>query len=304
MSAADTRTSLVDRASRSSSSTYQIPSLSSGSPRPNRIPLDRLSPIHRPVSRWQRALESRKSAMDAGTPSFGSCIVRSTSCPDSGTVFHSIGRTDDGTWFGPLSAGLSEMRPDDVSTELRRIAESLSGDEPSISGFESACRGVLAALSPRTAQEAQEGAFAAPEGQLLAHLGKWLTAKYRIDASYRSYADRVKGPWRDALVEHWYTHAKQERKQAYDIAMKIVALGGDPMQTVIDVPAAPANLGAFCAQLAQLELAAIENGRIAIQLAGENAPLRVLAEQVIYTDAQHLDDLRRMCAGFDVSVTA
>jgi len=193
------------------------------------------------------------------------------------------------------------MTPSKVSAELLRVAASLDGGDVSRSGTEAALAAVLDGIG-RTAQGSQEGELAAPVGQVIAHLNQWLTAKYRIDASYRSYADRVKGPWRDALVDHWYTHAEEERKQAYDLAMKVVALGGDPIQTVIDVPASPASLGAFCAQLAQLELAAIENGRVAIQLAGENAPLRVLAEQIIYTDAQHLDDIRRMCANFDVAM--
>lgn len=197
------------------------------------------------------------------------------------------------------------MDPSKVSAELIRIASSMDAGTPSRSATMAALSSVLDGFGPgraRRAQEPQEGGFAAPVGQVIAHLNQWLTAKYRIDAAYRSYADRVRGPWRDALVDHWYTHAEEERKQAYDLAMKVVALGGDPIQTVIDVPAATASLGAFCAQLAQLELSAIENGRIAIQLAGENAPLRVLAEQIIYVDAQHLDDIRRMCASFDVAV--
>ena len=199
---------------------------------------------------------------------------------------------------------MPSVNPDTVSKELVRIAEQLAVPDadcaPSRSVASEAMASVLAAVEA-TAQCPQEGAFAAPLGQVLAHLGKWLTAKYRIDAAYRSYADRVKGPWRDALVDHWYKHAEEERGQAYDLSMKIVALGGDPMQTVIDVPPATTSLGAFCAQLAQLELDAIENGRIAVQMAGDDAPLRVMAEQIIYVDAQHLDDLRRMCASFDVS---
>lgn len=152
----------------------------------------------------------------------------------------------------------------------------------------------------RTAQTPQEGELAVPEGELIAQLGKWLTAKYRIDAAYRSYADRIRGPWRDSLVDHWYKHAEEERQQAYDLAMKIVALGGDPMQTVIDVPASPANLMGFCANLMQLELDAIENAHATIRMAGANGPVRVLAEQIMLVDAQHLDDLRRMCADFQV----
>lgn len=184
------------------------------------------------------------------------------------------------------------MEPKEVSKRLLRIAHSIETDEhPKKDIVISSLNEIQASI--KVAQTPQEGLPAAPLDQIITHLGTWLTAKYTIDAAYRSYADRVRGPWRDALVDHWYKHAKEERKQGYDLAMKIVALGGDPIQTVIEVPAAETSLGAFCAQLSALELKAIENGRIAIQLAGDDAPIRVLAEQLIYTDSQHLDDLRR-----------
>lgn len=182
-------------------------------------------------------------------------------------------------------------RPSQASQELVRIADRLdSSGSPSRTAFDRAAKRLVS----RIAQTPQEGELAVPLGQLLAQLGKWLTAKYRIDAAYRSYADRVRGPWRDALVDHWYTHAEEERKQAYDLAMKIVALGGDPMQTIIDVPPCPPNLEGFCASLMALELAAIENAHAVVQMAGSNGPVRVLAEQIMLVDAQHLDDLRRM----------
>lgn len=190
---------------------------------------------------------------------------------------------------------MPQIRPNDASEELFRLASRLRSGSLDRAGFERAARGLVL----RLAQTPQEGELAVPDGELLAQLGKWLTAKYRIDAAYRSYADRVKGPWRDALVGHWYRHAEEERRQAYDLAMKIIALGGDPIQTMIDVPACPANLMGFCASLMQLELAAIENAHEVVRMAGQNGPVRVLAEQIMLVDAQHLDDLRRMCAGFD-----
>jgi bacterioferritin len=142
-----------------------------------------------------------------------------------------------------------------------------------------------------------EGLLAVPDGQVIAHLQKWLAAKYRIDAAYRSYADRIKGPWRDALVEHWQKHAGEERAAAYDIALKVVGLGGDPSVTVIEVPQTTPNLGALCAVLMSLELKAIEAARETISMSGERASLRVLAEELLLQDAAHLDDLRRMCVG-------
>lgn len=142
---------------------------------------------------------------------------------------------------------------------------------------------------------AREGQFAASDGQVVAHLQKFLNAKYAIDAAYRSFADRVRGPWRDALVDHWHTHAKEERDQAYDLAMKVVGLGADPVQTVVQIPQCQPDVVGFCKALMDMELKAVENGRKLIVLAGDNTAMKVLAENLVLTDTQHLDDLRRMC---------
>lgn len=146
----------------------------------------------------------------------------------------------------------------------------------------------------------KEGNFAVPVGQVVAHLQKYLCAKYAIDVAYRSFADRVKGPWRDALYEHWDEHAKEERKAAYDIAMKIVGLGADPIVTSIQVPPCTANLVGFMKCLKMMELDAIENGRTLIKLAGDNTSMKIFAENLILVDTQHLDDLRRMMARSDL----
>jgi bacterioferritin (cytochrome b1) len=141
---------------------------------------------------------------------------------------------------------------------------------------------------------AREGQFAAPDGQVVAHLQRYLNAKYAIDMAYRSFADRVHGPWRDALVGHWQEHAKEERDAAYDLAMKIVGLGADPVQSAIQIPHCEPTVVAFCKVLMELELKAIENGRRLVALAGDNTAMKVLGENLILVDTQHLDDLRRM----------
>jgi bacterioferritin (cytochrome b1) len=156
--------------------------------------------------------------------------------------------------------------------------------------------------TPAPVEANPEGDYSVPPGQVLAHLQKWLTAKYAIDAAYRSFADRVRGPWRDALVDHWYEHSKEERQHAYDIAMRIVGMGGDPMQTAIAVPACTASLEGFFRTLATMELEAISVGRAAIKMAGENTNLQVMAENFVLVDSQHLDDLRRMQVQFDIPV--
>lgn len=140
-----------------------------------------------------------------------------------------------------------------------------------------------------------EGALAAPDGQVLAALLELLTAKYAVEASYRSFADRLRGPWRDALVGHWQEHAKDERQSAYDVAMKVVALGGDPSISTVSVPQCPGGVEAFCKVLAEQEMAAVLAARKIAAMAGDNMPLRVLMENTALLDAHHLDDLRRMC---------
>lgn len=193
---------------------------------------------------------------------------------------------------------MSMDSPAQASRRLNRIASALDrARNPSLSKLARAIGEARVALGEVEVvqQEGREGQLAVPEGQALSLLSEWLTAKYRIDSAYRSYADRVRGPWRDSLVDHWYKHAEEERQQAYDLAMKIIGLGGDPNVTVIDVPPCPANLQAFCAVLMDLELAAIDKAHRVIAASGTMRSLGVLAENIMLTDTQHLDDLRRMC---------
>lgn len=157
-----------------------------------------------------------------------------------------------------------------------------------------ASRHILRVAHRVAAMPTKEGELGAPEGQLIAHLQHFLSAKYAVEMAYRNFADRVRGPWRDSLVDHWHDHAKDERQSTYDLSMKVVALGADPIQTYIQIPACTPNVLAFMQVLMQMELDAIEAGRELARLAGENMGLRVLAENTVVLDSHHLDDLRRM----------
>lgn len=151
-------------------------------------------------------------------------------------------------------------------------------------------------IARRIATSDKEGVTSSSAGELISHLNNFLAAKYCIEVSYRSFSDRVKGPWRDSLVEHWQEHANEERKSSYDLAMKCVALGGDPMLTTIQIPPCTPNLAGFMQVLLTQELDAIEAGRKLVMMAGDNTGLRVLAENTVVLDSQHADDLRRMMA--------
>ncbi len=192
------------------------------------------------------------------------------------------------------------MGPSKAQKVVLRVASAIdSAERPSLRKLSAEIGKVVLALEDEgpPAEGSPEGHLAVPTGQLIAHLQKWLAAKYTINASYRSYADRVKGPWRDSLVAHWQKHAEEEMAAAYDLAMKIVGLGGDPSVTVINVPQTTPNLGALCAVLMSLELKAIEAARETISMSGERVSLRVLAEELLLQDTQHLDDLVRMTVG-------
>jgi bacterioferritin (cytochrome b1) len=140
-----------------------------------------------------------------------------------------------------------------------------------------------------------EGTLSVPVETMISELQKWLHSKYRIYAAYRSFADRIRGPWRDSLVEHWQEHSDEETENAYDIAMKIVGLGGDPAVGNISVPLVRPDVNEFCLCLIDLELDAISTAHKIIEMSGTLTSLKIMAENIMIIDTQHLDDLRRMC---------
>ncbi len=193
---------------------------------------------------------------------------------------------------------MDKISPTKVSEALVRIAHNIDGNRtPSHSAIAGEIGKVLIALGEVESDGGEtnpEGDLAVPDGQLIAHLQKWLGAKYTIDVAYRNFADRIRGPWRDSLVDHWYEHAKEERSHTYDLTMKLVALGADPAATIIQVPQCTANVESFIMTLAKMEKEAIQAGREAIKMAGDRTSLKVMAENFVLVDTQHLDDLRRM----------
>lgn len=196
------------------------------------------------------------------------------------------------------------ITPSTVKRSLLRVASAIdSAKHPSIAKTIQELGRITLALDGEIelapAASSPEGSLAVPTSQMVAHLNHWLRAKYEIDAAYRSFADRIKGPWRDALVDHWQEHAKEERGHAYDLAMKIVGFGSDPIQTAINVPMCPANLVAFGAVLIDLELKAIDAAHKTIEMSGTMRALAVMAENMMLTDTQHLDDLRRMISNLN-----
>lgn len=145
---------------------------------------------------------------------------------------------------------------------------------------------------------AEEGMPAAPQEKLLKLLQKILKLKYGGMILYTNYGDRIRAHFRDAIYAHFQEHLKEEREGAYDLAMKITALGGEPIPQVGSVPDAN-NLHQMFMNIMVAEKELIQAERDLLAACGEYDGLRILIEGILLLDQRHLDDARRMmfCEG-------
>ena len=191
------------------------------------------------------------------------------------------------------------IKPSQISNTLNRIASKIEASQnPSMTSVLADIGRVILAVDDGTS----EGKLGCPPAQIISHLNNYLNAKMAISLAYENFADRVKGPWRDALVDHWYVHAKEEREHKYDISMRILGFGGDASQSIVQIPQCPPNLEGFFRVLMAMEIEAIAAGRETIKLAGDHTSLKVMSENMILIDTQHLDDLKRSSVQFELPV--
>jgi len=139
----------------------------------------------------------------------------------------------------------------------------------------------------------EEGMFAVPQEKVVKKLQALLRLKYTAVIMWMNYGDRVRAHFRDAIYDHFNVHLLEERDAAYDLAMKITALGGEPTPAVSRVPDI-GDLHQIFITLLQAEKELIVCGRELLLLCGENTGLRVLIENTVLVDQKHADDLRRM----------
>lgn len=144
----------------------------------------------------------------------------------------------------------------------------------------------------------EEGLFAVPQEKVVGQCVKLLKLKYTMMVMYINYGDRIRAHFRDAIYAHFKEHADEERQDAYHLAMKITALGGEPTPKVSTIPDIN-DLHQMFMVLLQAEKQIIQELRNLSLMSGENLSLKVMLEQMVLTDQQHADDLRRMmfCEG-------
>jgi bacterioferritin (cytochrome b1) len=139
----------------------------------------------------------------------------------------------------------------------------------------------------------EEGLFAVPQEKIVAQCLKLLKLKYTTMLAYINYGDRIRAHFRDSIYEHFKEHADEEREDAYHLAMKITALGGEPTPKVATIPDVN-ELHQMFMILLQMEKELLQELRNLSAMAGENLSIKVMLEQMALTDQQHADDLRRM----------
>ncbi len=112
---------------------------------------------------------------------------------------------------------------------------------------------------------------------------------------YLDFSFRVFGPTRKPVVEHFLEEAKESFDHATLLGEKIVALGGKPV-VASETPRPPGK-----GTLNDLLEAAMENEKAAVaiysellELAQDTTPLRVLFENQILTEQEHLEELSKM----------
>jgi bacterioferritin len=144
----------------------------------------------------------------------------------------------------------------------------------------------------------EEGLFAVPQEKVVGQCVKLLKLKYTMMMMYINYGDRIRAHFRDVIYDHFKEHADEERQDAYHLTMKITALGGEPTPKVSTIPDIN-DLHQMFMALLQAEKQIIQELRNLSLMAGENLSLKVMLEQMVFTDQQHADDLRRMmfCEG-------
>jgi bacterioferritin (cytochrome b1) len=139
----------------------------------------------------------------------------------------------------------------------------------------------------------QEGFPGLAQPDLLKKLQKVLELKYTGILAYTHYADRIRAPFRDSIADHFKEHAKEERRGAYDYALKMTALGGEPEARIGKIPNV-SGIKQICMALMTAELGLLDAERELVDLSGDYTGFRLMVEEHLRLDQAHLDDLRRL----------
>lgn len=150
-------------------------------------------------------------------------------------------------------------------------------------------------LTRITARIAESTGPTLPEGlEPLLHI--YLNLRYKTEMAYRNSSDRLRGPWRDSVVEHWTEHSKFQREMSYDLSMKMMAVGLDPVVGPIGAYAPGNSIEELTLGLRALLQGLIEAGKVILALVQSDDGFRILIENQLVLDTHQLSDNLRMDA--------
>lgn len=149
----------------------------------------------------------------------------------------------------------------------------------------------MATNMPKNPEEL-EGKFSLPTPKVLEKLNELLTSEYTAWLTYTHFGFILKGPYRDSLKKIFDEHAEQELGHANKLAMRIVALGGNPTTSLDTIPT-PSSTDAksLLSALRKQEQEALFLYRDLLRNIGDNEGLRQNIESIIEDEQEHSDEL-------------
>lgn len=133
------------------------------------------------------------------------------------------------------------------------------------------------------------------KAKLIENLNSDLANEYGAIIQYISYAAKVTGPYRPQLSQFFLAEVPDEQGHAQYLANKIVALGGEPVQTAAEVPHVKTNREMVEAVM-QAERQAIKNYTQRAKEAEEfgDKGLAVQLEDMVRDESGHAEETERI----------
>jgi bacterioferritin len=137
-----------------------------------------------------------------------------------------------------------------------------------------------------------EGKFKVSLPQMIKYLNEIVSAEYSQWLRYFHYGLVLRGHGRDALTEEFSKHADEELDHASTVALRIVGLGGYPV-TQVTQPKPLRETEDILKELLYHEQEGVALYRKVMDACGENVGTRVLLEDNVSNEQEHIDELWR-----------
>lgn len=154
----------------------------------------------------------------------------------------------------------------------------------------------LSDLTTATVHTAGAG-YGVGDTELYALLNEGIGLEFSQGLRYRTYAEQMLTPIRDALAEEFLDHADVENDHAQRLLRHLVALGGKPDFTVDRVemidPSHPDAIEDILDELYRAEQLGLDY-YMRLRAASADTPFAHVVEEIIAVEVEHTDDMARL----------